>query len=522
MANLEAPRDAGVAITPQQAVRMHQMGQEIKSGYALLAMKALQSTLDAPVDDEAVVPADAAVAFDQSALQDQLHSMMDNYTQYMENLGIQEGSPEYQSAMIEAGVIEAPEPPAEPEPQLAPEPEVVVEAVPEVPPPAPAPEPVPESEPEPVPEHIVAAEPEPAPMPRPEPVPATRSVPAAPRKPKWDVRQRKPVAPRMGMVLKATNYLAPATFSANAFDRSETLESLSGTGSFHPGGAGGMYPSGAQSGGGGVRPTFPAAAHVAMLGGHLAANSGGRPLGSVMTGSPGRQRAAATTRDVPATASAAAPPTAMDEPGLHLELPTGPFAPNTPSLSLASASARGAAPAHGPPARHAAAATTAALSSGLAEGMAGLARLRPHPPKGTAQFVFEHSVLDAPAGGARDAHATPRAQLLGLAGSSGLGGDRAGGGGQSSSHDGGDPRLPGGLHQRMTVGRVVRAAGGAVLSGLALPSANGHQRGRLRPAPASVMAAALAQASSTHGIRAMPAMGQAMPINLTMRSTRRH
>ncbi|KAJ3171582.1 hypothetical protein HDU88_007662 [Geranomyces variabilis] len=95
--------DLAIIVTPAQAVELNRRAEEIKNGYALLAMKRLENVFDG-LDDENAGGEDGGEGqknggIDLQAEEDKLHAAMASYAQHMEECGIPNGSPEYLAAL---------------------------------------------------------------------------------------------------------------------------------------------------------------------------------------------------------------------------------------------------------------------------------------------------------------------------------------------------------------------------------------------------------------------------------------
>ncbi|KAI8920290.1 hypothetical protein DFJ77DRAFT_236395 [Powellomyces hirtus] len=96
--------DLAVIVTPAQAMELNRRAEEIKHGYALLAMKRIENAF-AGLDDDPDAPGDGAARdgedaeLELKAEEEKLNAAMASYSQHMEECGIPNGSPEYLAAM---------------------------------------------------------------------------------------------------------------------------------------------------------------------------------------------------------------------------------------------------------------------------------------------------------------------------------------------------------------------------------------------------------------------------------------
>ncbi|KAJ3185618.1 hypothetical protein HDU87_000242 [Geranomyces variabilis] len=127
--------DLAIIVTPAQAVELNRRAEEIKNGYALLAMKRLENVFDG-LDDENAGGEDGAEGqkpggIDLQAEEDKLHAAMASYAQQMEECGIPNGSPEYLAALeaLAAGANATAEEPEQPPASVVPPVEKVVKPV---------------------------------------------------------------------------------------------------------------------------------------------------------------------------------------------------------------------------------------------------------------------------------------------------------------------------------------------------------------------------------------------------------
>ncbi|KAJ3147861.1 hypothetical protein HDU86_007856 [Geranomyces michiganensis] len=97
--------DLAIIVTPAQAVELNRRAEEIKNGYALLAMKRLENVF-AGMDDENAGAEDGTDGegqknggIDLQAEEEKLNAAMASYAQQMEECGIPNGSPEYLAAL---------------------------------------------------------------------------------------------------------------------------------------------------------------------------------------------------------------------------------------------------------------------------------------------------------------------------------------------------------------------------------------------------------------------------------------
>ncbi|KAI8818139.1 uncharacterized protein EV422DRAFT_569924 [Fimicolochytrium jonesii] len=115
--------DLGILVTPAQAVELHRRAEEIKNGYALLAMKRLENVF-AGMDTEDADGAEQQEGDETVNMQleeEKLNAALASYQTHLGEVGIQSGTPEYDAAMVALGMSGAEE---EEEPEAAAAPEV--------------------------------------------------------------------------------------------------------------------------------------------------------------------------------------------------------------------------------------------------------------------------------------------------------------------------------------------------------------------------------------------------------------
>ncbi|KAI9090840.1 hypothetical protein DFS34DRAFT_688869 [Phlyctochytrium arcticum] len=222
--------DMNMGISPVEAMELHRRAQEIKNGYALLAMKQLENVFQGLDDENA--PNDGGI--DLAEEERKLNEAMAAYAGHLASFGVAPGSDAFENAMADLTAEPEASPPTPPppreelsiEPPKAPEvlpyhnvwqseameakkeeEPVVEEVMPE--PEAPAPEPVPEPVPEEIEEKILEPVAEPAPVASTVPKP----VSSKPTRLPTTNRNKKPIVQKQAIQARPLN-LAFTTFSA--------------------------------------------------------------------------------------------------------------------------------------------------------------------------------------------------------------------------------------------------------------------------------------------------------------------
>ncbi|KAJ3020147.1 hypothetical protein HKX48_001253 [Thoreauomyces humboldtii] len=99
--------DLAVTVTPAQAIELHQKAEELKAGFALLAMKRIENAFAGMDDPDADGDGGGEGDIDLQAEEDKLNAAMASYTTQMEEYGIPNGSPEYLAMLADIANAEA-------------------------------------------------------------------------------------------------------------------------------------------------------------------------------------------------------------------------------------------------------------------------------------------------------------------------------------------------------------------------------------------------------------------------------